>query len=212
MKIEQYLATLPNRAKNVLCVTALLFGAGFVGCKGTPFSFPQSLTGNGASSRVPAPPTGSFQVPSTYNGNTGGATSSSGGLNSSSFGTAPNTLNKTSQSNLPISNFVNSISQAESQLLNATNNARTTVNRTADAVNSRVEQASARVDRFGQGVVQASNIIAEAATAPPTFTNANDPNLASELSPQIEMPNSTSGRIGDSDASGAATWRTPIRK
>jgi hypothetical protein len=184
---------------------------GLSGCKGTPFAFPQTFPGFGAPSKVPAPGTGSFQVPNTYNGTPGTSSTSSGGLSGSSFGNGPTGLNnKTSQTSLPVANLVNSISQAESQLLNLTNNARNTVTRTADTVNSRVEQASARVDRFGQGVVQASNILSEAATAP----IVSSPSLPddSDLNTQVELPASSvppSGRVSDNTD---ASWRAPIRR
>ena len=174
------------------------------GCKGTPLSLPQSMTGP---TRVPPPATNSYQVPGGYNGASGAPAATSNGLNSSSFG---NGANRTSQVTPPVSELVSRISQAESQFVNATNSARDSVNRSADALNSSVQQASARVDRFGQGVVLASSILTEAARAP-SFTNSNGPSLPSDLSNQVEMPATNSGRIGDSTSSGDASWRTPIR-
>ena len=210
MNIEQYRNHISNK-QNLWSWLPLImvFVVGISGCKGTPFAFPQGLTG--APSRVPSPATGSYQVPGSYNGTSGAPSNSSGGLGGSSFGTAPNGFNKTSQNTLPVSNFINSISQAESQLLNVTNNARATVNRTADVVNGGVEQATARVDRLGQGVVQASNILTEAATTP-ISTGAQAYSL--ESTPSFKMPNSlpTTNSSTASNNVGDAAWRSPTRK
>ncbi|MEI7460656.1 MAG: hypothetical protein WCK15_14680 [Pirellula sp.] len=186
---------------------------GASGCKGTPLPFSQSFSGLGGPTRVPAPADGSFQVPSSYSGPNGTSSNPGSGLGGSSFNsansaTAPNGM-KTSQSNLPVSNFVNGISAAESQIRAATNNALSTVNRATEDVNNRVEQASARVDRFGAGVVQASNILSEAAYAPMNGPQ-NGQNLPSQTAPIRQ--NSTppaSGQIGDNNPSSEASWQTP---
>jgi hypothetical protein len=183
---------------------------GFTGCRGTPLTFPQSLSGLNAPTRVPAPATGSFQVPGSYSGP---SSSSSGGLGGSSFSPAsnspsPNNL-KTSQSSLPVSNFMNGISAAQSQLRTATNNAMNSVNRATEDVNTRVEQATARVDRMGEGVVQASAILSDAANAPLTEQPMSYglPTNGFPTSSTTALP--ASGKIGDSVPSENATWRTP---
>ncbi|MEQ1825970.1 MAG: hypothetical protein ABL921_08475 [Pirellula sp.] len=174
------------------------------GCRGTPFSLPESLGGiGGASSRVPPPATGSFQVPQSYSG----PNANNSGLGSSSFapnsGTTSATGFKTSQVSQPVSNFVSGISAAQSQLRTATNNALNTVNRTAQDVNSTVENATARVDRFGEGIVQASAILNDAASAP-LLPAASDTAPANGVS--------ASGRIGDNPSTSApSAWRTPAQ-
>ena len=166
---------------------------------------PQSLSGLGGSSRVPAPATGSFQVPGSYNSGTPGTTGggSSTGLGASSFTPSTNTNptvggQRTSQILTPVSNLVDNISHAQNELLKQTNQAVNRVNRATEDVNSRVELASARVDRIGEGVVQASNILSEAAYAP--------------------VQSSPSGRLSDQDSGlqtvpstvvDGSAWRTP---
>ncbi len=146
-----------------------------VGCQSSPFngfSFPNW----GAPTKVTAPSTGSFQAPGSYNGSVGTGSSSS---------TAPTTTILTPAGGIPpngpmqngfrtsqlpntTSPLVGSITNAQNQLQNATINTRNTVQQGADQLNNRVEQASARIDRFSQGVVQASQILSEAATLPVT--------------------------------------------
>ena len=222
MKIEPYRCLMtklfvsdPLRTLSI-CVFAGMLLPGVSGCKGTPLPFSQSFSGLGGPTRVPAPADGSFQVPGSYSGQNGTSSNPGSGLGGSSFNsvnsaTAPNGM-KTTQSNLPVTNFVNGISAAESQIRTATNNALSTVNRATEDVNTRVEQASARVDRFGAGVVQASNILSEAAYAP-----VNGPqtvqNLPSPTAPirQNSIP-SASGQIGDNNPSSDASWQTPSPK
>jgi len=186
---------------------------GATGCRGTALPFSQSFSGLGGPTRVPAPADGSFQVPGSYSGPNGTSSNPGSGLGGSSFNSgnsaaAPNGM-KTSQTNLPVTNFVNGISAAESQIRTATNNALSTVNRATEDVNNRVEQASARVDRFNAGVVQASNILSEAAYGP-VNGQQNVQNLPSPTSPsrQNSIP-SASGQIGDNSPSSDASWQTP---
>jgi len=188
---------------------AAAIAAGFAGCKGTMPAFSQAFGGFGAPARVPPPAQGSFQVPGSYSGAAGtSGSSSSSGLGGSSFGNGP----KTTQTSLPSSNLFNSISNAQSQILAATNNARNAVNRTADNVNSSVELASARVDRLDQARVQAGAIFTEAVNEPINVRPAQMPNSTySDSAPQSVEANSNTGRIGDSDQSGNASWRTPVR-
>ena len=158
----------------------------------------QAFGSLGAPARVPPPAQGSFQVPSTYSNGAGANSGSTGnGLGSSSFGSGP----KTSHYSGPPSPLFNSLTNAQSQILNATNNARNTVNRTADGINSSVELATARVDRIGQGVSQATAILSESVTVPIVPSETETPNFSS----------SSSGRIGDTDTSENAKWRTPVK-
>ncbi len=198
MNIEQYQQTKTWTIRYVAtlsCSIALV--AGNTGCRGTAPSFSQAFSSLSAPARVPPPAQGSFQVPSSYSGGVGSSTTpANSGLGGSSFGNGP----KTSQT-MPSSNLLNSLSSAQSQILTATNNARNSVNRAADGINSSVEQASARVDRLGQGVTQASAILSEAATAPIIAAD--------------EIPSSTinnSGRIGDLDPNENSNWKTPIKR
>ena len=217
MKIERYQSLITKLlVSNKLRTLSFCVLAGLSGCKGTPLPFPQSFGGLGSPNRVPAPADGSFQVPGSYSGSNGTSSNPGGGLGGSSFNsgnsaTAPNGM-KTSQTNLPVTNFVNGISAAESQIRTATNNALSTVNRATEDVNNRVEQASARVDRFGAGVVQASNILSEAAYAPVNGPQ-NVQNLPSPSAPirQNSFP-PASGQIGDSNSSSEASWQTPSPK
>ncbi len=187
--------------------------AGLSGCKGAPLPFPQSMGGLGSPTRVPAPADGSFQVPGSYSGPNGTSSNPGGGLGGTSFKSdnniAPPNGMKTSQTNVPVTNFVNGISAAESQFRTATNNALSSVSRATADVNNRVEQASARVDRFGAGVVQASNILSEAAYAPvngeQNVQNSRSPNTP--ISPNVFPP--ASGQIGDNTPSSDASWTTP---
>ena len=210
MNIEQYqLAKSKPYQKVAAWSFAAAIAVGMIGCRGTAPSFSQFFSGLNAPARVPPPAQGSFQVPGTYSGGAGSPANPSGsGLGGSSFGNGA----KTSQNTLPSNNVLNGISNAQSQLLTATNNARNSVNRAADGINSSVEQASARVDRFGQGVAQASAILSEAAVAPSVSTSIERTNMTY---PTIEPPpisSSNSGRVGDSDSNDSANWRTPIRR
>ena len=213
MKIEQVQSTQTAAFTYVATVTALSFAAaiaaGAIGCRGTTPAFSQAFSGLSTPARVPPPAQGSFQVPSSYSGGAGSSASpASKGLGGSSF---ENGI-KTSQNILPTSNLIDKFSNAPSQLLNASNNLRNSVNRTADGFNSSVEQASARVDRFGQGVVQASAILSEAANTPTVSAAAERTNINYPGNEQTPITESISGRIGDSDPNESANWRTPVRR
>ncbi len=209
--------------------TFCLIAGALSGCQGSATSLRQSLGSFGAGfqnlgapTRVPPPETGSFQTPGQYSTSSSpagtmmptGASSKGNTMGQPRFDGATNMGPRNSPSSLgpsgPRTAFNNgpsplleSISAAESQLLNATNAARNTVNRTADQLNSRVEQASARADRFGQGVVQAGSILAEAAAPIETFSSEFD----APAPPLPASPASASGRIGDADPN--AAWRKP---
>lgn len=210
MNIEQYR---PNKTRPFQVVATLslaaALAAGSTGCRGTAPAFSQAFSGLTAPARVPPPAQGSFQVPGSYSGGVNGAGNpSSSGLGGSSFGSGP----KTSQNTLPTGNLINSISNAQSQLLTATNKARNSVNRAADGINSSVEQASARVDRLGQGVAQASAILSEAATTPIVSGASERSNMNYPANDPPSITSSNSGRIGDADSSETASWRTPVAR
>ncbi len=212
MKNEQFQPPKTNAYHSIVSFAALsiaaAIGTGAAGCRGTSPAFSQAFSGLSAPARVPPPAQGSFQVPGSYSGAVGtSANPASNGLGGSSFSNGP----KTSQNSLPTSSLVDRISNAQSQLLNASNNARNSVNRAADGINSSVEQASARVDRFGQGVVQASAILSEAATTP-VVGNTSERNSTFSGGEQAPNTSISSGRIGDSDQSENANWRTPVRR
>lgn len=213
MKIEQVQPTRTGEFSYVATVAALSFAAvmaaGATGCRGTAPAFSQAFSGLSAPSRVPPPAQGSFQVPGSYTGGVGSSSNPTGkGLGGSSFDNGM----KSSQNTLPTSNLIDRISNAQSQLLNASNNARNSVNRAADGINTSVEQASARVDRLGQGVVQASAILSEAANTPIVSAAAERTNMDYSGNEQAPVTNSVSGRIGDSDPNESAIWRTPVRR
>ena len=213
MKIEQVQPTKTDAFCYVAGVATFLFAAalavGASGCRGTAPAFSQAFSGLSAPARVPPPAQGSFQVPGSYSGGVGSSSNPTGkGLGGSSFDNG----SKSSQNTLPTSNLIDKFSNAQSQLLSASNNARNSVNRAADGINSSVEQASARVDRLGQGVVQASAILSEAAKTPIVSAAAERANMNYSGSEQAPIVDSISGRIGDSDSNESAIWRTPVRR
>ena len=212
MKYEQVQPTKKKTYHSIASCAALsiaaAIGTGTTGCRGTAPAFSQAFSGLRAPARVPPPAQGSFQVPGSYSGAVGSpANPTSNGLGGSSFSNGP----KTSQNSLPTSSIIDRISNAQSQLLNASNNARNSVNRAADGINTSVEQASARVDRLGQGVVQASAILSEAASTP-VVGNTAERTTTFAGGEQAPNTNISSGRIGDSDQSENANWRTPVRR
>ena len=182
------------------------------GCKGTAPGFSQAFGGLTAPARVPPPAQGSFQVPSTYSG-AGSSSNPGGGLGGSSFGNGTKTSQNTLSTNtLPTNNLFNSISNAQSQVLNTTNNLRNSVNRTADDISSSVEQASARADRFSQAGAQSIAAFSEAATAPLVVNGTERSNPNYPVNEPAPITSSNAGRIGDSDQSDNASWRTPVRR
>lgn len=211
MKIEQVQPTKTDTFCHVSTVAAwslaAAIAAGASGCRGTAPAFSQALSGLSAPARVPPPAQGSFQVPSSYSGGVGSsANPASKGLGGSSFDNGI----KTSQNTLPTSNLTDGFSNAQSQLLTASNNARNSVNRAVDGINTSVEQASARVDRFGQGVVQAGAILSEAANTPIVSAATERTKMNYSGNEQAPIIDSISGRIGDSNPNESAIWRTPV--
>jgi hypothetical protein len=64
---------------------------------------------------------------------------------------------------------VDQVAAAQNQLKQATDNARSAVFQSTQTIQSQVEQAASRADRLGSGVVQASQILTDAAQAPTTI-------------------------------------------
>ncbi len=210
MQIEQYQESKTNR-KHFVASLALAVGlaAAVAGCKGTAPGFSQAFGGLMAPTRVPPPAQGSFQVPGSYSGGVGSSSNpSASGLGGSSFGNGM----KTSQSSQPTNNLFNSISNAQSQVLSASNSFRNSVNRTAEDINSSVELASARVDKLNQGGAQAIAVFSEAATAPIAGSGTEQNNMNYSVNGSVPITPSNSGRVGDSDQSDNANWRTPVRR
>jgi len=210
MHIEQYQRRKTN-STHFIAILALAanLAVAVPGCKGTAPGFSQAFGGLTAPARVPPPAQGSFQVPGTYSGSGAGSSANpGGGLGGSSFGNGT----KTSQNNLPTNNLFNSISNAQSQVLNTTNNLRNSVNRTADDINSSVELASARADRFSQAGAQSIAAFSEAATAPLVVNGTERSNQNYPVNEPAPITFSNAGRIGDSDQSDNASWRTPVRR
>lgn len=185
----------------------------FAGCQGTqtfqnPFGgIGNSLQGLASPTRVPPPATGSFQVPGSYNNNTNGAAPPPN-INNSSMRSATPGPNATGQFQPPSAILANNIAAAQAQLQSVTDNTRTRVQQTAGQINSSVEQASARIDRFGNGVVQASNILSEAAQPVNYAADYSMPQTA-PAAPGSTAPSTSSGRISDGSADPNAAWRRP---
>lgn len=192
------------RASTLL--VAMIATTSLVGCKATGLTFPTSLGGNN-STRVPAPATGSFQVPGSYSGAVGSPPAT--GLGGSSFSPA-STGPVTSQTMQPVSNLLSGLQNAQSQFRTATNQAFDRVNRASESAQGQVEQASARIDRIGEGVSQASAIVSDSLTAPIENGVYTPPNtsLPSSNPPSLGKTGS-SGTIGDSLPSAAPAWRAP---
>ena len=209
MHIEQYQQ---RKTSCIYFIATLALAANLavavLGCKGTAPGFSKAFGGLTAPARVPPPAQGSFQVPGTYSGGVGSSANPGGGLGGSSFGNGT----KTSQNTLPTNNLFNSISNAQSQVLTATNNVRNSVNRTAEDINSSVEMASARADRFSQAGAQSIAAFSEAATAPLVVNGTERNNSNYPVNEPAPIQSSNVGRIGDSDQSDNASWRTPVRR
>ena len=185
-----YQTRIPRKRNNNMVVgIALAVVTSMSGCTGLNNSIPQAL-GINSSARVPPPGTGSFATPNNYTNNGAGANASPAAPPAMSPTT---TAPKTSQFNpveQPASQFLSSINSAQSRIQQVTSQARDTVNRTAEGINSGVEAAGGRIDRFGQGVVQAGAILTEAAQPVGNINDQGSNNFA-------EDPN--------------AAWRKPTR-
>lgn len=171
--------------------------ASLTGCAGMN-GLSHSLGINSAS-RVPPPATGSFTIPNSY---TNGATGANGvsGVNPSNTGPSSPTLGALQSSNVGSGiaygdQVLSSVNQIQSRIQDTTNQVRDGVIRSTDSLNSRVEQANAKVNRFGEGVVQAGAIISD------SFEEAS--NIPAPIAPAPIVP--SSGIVQDSNAS----WRNP---
>lgn len=141
--------------------------------------------------RVPPPPTGSYQVPGTYSGGTGA---------NPTVGSVPN--------GVP---FVDQVAAAQNQLKQATDSARAAVMQSTQNLQSQVDQASARADKMGAGVVQASQILSDAAMGslppiPPAMPAASG-TTGSSLPAQ--SPPGLPGASGSLADEGSPQWRKP---
>ncbi len=90
---------------------------------------------------------------------------------------------------------LSSVNRIQSRIQDTSNQVRDGVVRTTDALNSRVEQASSKVNRIGEGVVQAGAILSE------SFEEAS--NIPAPIKPIPAV--SPSGVVQDPNAS----WRNP---
>ena len=155
---------------------ALAACAGLPGCTGMNQSVSQSL-GMNSGTRVPPPATGSYATPNSYTGN--GAASpqvqvpQQPGISPGQA--APNATSYFNPLTQPTNQIVNSINNAQNQFNQATEQARNSVVQTADNLNNRLNTASERIDRFNQGVTQASAIMQDAIQAPAPVQSVNPP-------------------------------------
>jgi hypothetical protein len=165
------------------------------GCQG---ALP-GINGLSQPGRVPPPATGSYQVPGTYSGPNGAA-----GPNAPRTGATPNATVGAASTGGPL---IDPVVAAQNQLKQATDSARAAVMQSTQSIQSQVEQASARADRVGAGVVQASQILNDAALGalPPVPPG----------SPGLVTPNASgvSGSMSDQSTEIAtdpnAQWRKP---
>jgi hypothetical protein len=117
---------------------------------------------------------------------------------------------------------VDPVASAQNQLKQATESARAAVMQSSQSLQNQVEQASARVDRMGAGVVQASQILSDSAMGalppvPPSTPGATSPGAFS--APVAIPPSSTpsvpgtNGSLSDQGGSTVidpnAQWRKP---
>jgi hypothetical protein len=155
--------------------------------------------GINSASRVPPPATGSFAVPNTYTNGAAGA----GGLSGNgpvNPGASSPTLGALQTNNIGSGvaysdQMLSSVNRIQSRIQDTSNQVRDGVVRTTDALNSRVEQAGAKVNRFGEGVVQAGAILSE------SMEEAR--NIPAPITPAPIV--SPSGVVQDPNA----TWRNP---
>ncbi len=184
-------------------LSACALSATFGGCQTNPLA----NTPWGSASRVP-PPNAPSVLPSAPYGGPAGAVSPAG------MGSPQSRLPAGSnpQASVPNSLF-DPVVQAQNQLKASTDNARTAVAKSTDSINRSVQQAGARLDRIGEGVVQASGTIQSAlqdplpfppVIVPPTSPAAGGnfapdpagiPGTGGYASPGVPMP--SSGTLGD---------------
>lgn len=208
---------------------AISLMAATAGCQGNPLTNLTSAWNQ--PTRVPPPATGAFQPTGAYSGNTGmGSNSGAGMAAPPAIGGAAAGM-KTSQVNPTGVPYVDSIASAQSQLKAASDSARNSINQTTNSINSQVELASARLDRFSNGVVQASQVLADAAQDPspvppvvpstsyatspaglPGTSGYGAPSTGGGLPSTSGVPvtSGSSGRIGDTVEDSNAQWRKPV--
>ena len=155
--------------------------------------------GINAASRVPPPPTGSFAIPNSYTNGAAGTGGLSGNTPSNTGPSSP-TLGALQTNNIGSGvaygdQVLSSVNRIQSRIQDTSNQVRDGVVRTTDALNSRVEQASSKVNRIGEGVVQAGAILSE------SFEEASNTPAPIKSIPAV----SSSGDIQDPNAS----WRNP---
>ncbi|XZE18563.1 hypothetical protein SH449x_003860 [Pirellulaceae bacterium SH449] len=191
-------------AFRMACLGAVLSMTGCAGMNGLS----QSLGINSAS-RVPPPATGSFTVPNSY---TNGAPGAGGVSNAVPQGAASESPSLGALQSNSVGSGVaygdqvlSSVNRIQSRIQDTSNQVRDGVARTADSFNSRVEQAGARVNRIGEGVVQAGSIITD------SFEEAS--NISTPFVPAPVMPAQTHTNSGDFGTpvmqESNATWRDP---
>jgi len=121
----------------------------------------------------------------------------------------------------PNNPLTDAVASAQNELRMATDSARSAIEKSANTVNSTVNQASARLDRVGSGVVQATGIlessIKDPIPLPPPVTGfsaaAGSPPPGFSGLPPTTAPNASSqssGTISDSSKEDPnAQWRKP---
>ncbi|MFN7627015.1 MAG: hypothetical protein ACK5PZ_09310 [Pirellula sp.] len=215
---------------------ATLVGAA-VGCQGNPLSG-NPLGGWNQATRVPPPSLGTPKGPTNYSGTIGqpSAGTSAAGQPTVSQPTVNqpsvspngiNPVNKTTQSSFPSNPLADGIAAAENQVVGVTQNvtnalqqSSNAINKSTNAINSSVQQASARLDRLGQGVAQASEVLTAAVQDPlplPPVVSASIPapvvSASNVPAPSSAVPSSaappSSGSLSDTVVDPNAQWRKP---
>ena len=175
---------LPTKRQGYLLVSSLMLGS--LGCQSNAMmTMPW-----GQATRVP-PPNAPSNLPTAPYANP--------------VGPAPSTMQPGGVgkplTSYPSNPLTDAVVSAQNELRMATDSARSAIENSANSVNNSVYQASARLDRVGSGVVQATGII------------------ESSLKDPIPLPPPVSGISGQSGASGSisdgtkedpnAQWRKP---
>jgi hypothetical protein len=210
-------AALSDSRKLALTLTAGCI-ASLAGCAGNPLNGIANSWNQ--ATRVPPPATGAFQPTGGNYSGPGPASASANGAPAA--GSPPANAFKSSQNTSSGVPLVDNIVAAESQFKAATDNARNAVVQSTNSINSQVELASARLNRLGDGVVQASQVLSDAARDPipvppvtPSTSFATSPTGLPGTSgyaapPTGSLPSTSSnGRIGDTVEDPNAAWRKP---
>lgn len=123
----------------------------------------------------------------------------------------------------PNNPLTDAVASAQNELRMATDGARSAIEKSANSVNSTVSQASARLDRVGSGVVQATGILESSLKdpipLPPPVTGFATPvgspapdfsGLPPTTAPVSSAQSGASGTIGDASKEDPnAQWRKP---